>query len=168
MSTRSLKDDNGVVWFPIIDIVGYTLKDTNENLKPSCTSWLRRNVPTGSVKKINIKENGAKKGCKFICICSDEVLTLSIYETHILNGGDFRDRWSLLPDRPALSSNSKKELAWRHLYKWSLAEHNNKLKISTTEICKLRNISMQYRGIFSKDPDGSLSETLAEIEKAFS
>lgn len=141
MSTRSIERD-GTFWFPVIDLAGYKIKNEKNRIKPAVIAWLKRNLPDGSIDIFQLEE---KKKKKYVCLSSEASIIFGMYQNHIESGGDFRARWSELPDTPSLFKDSLKELSWKNLYKWSKSEHFAKTKIATRQLEKMRIFSEEYK-----------------------
>lgn len=140
--------EDGNMWFPLVDITT-SLKDAKGKIPVSLSSWLVRNLPNGSVRKVHFGRNVVNRAGKLVAVNSDNVKYVNMYENYVRSGKDFRAKWSDLPDEPSFNIDIKYELSWKHCYKWSKVEHAKNTKLTDKALAEMRKI---YDMVLSKVP----------------
>lgn len=117
--------EDGQTWFPVLDIT-YWSRD-GDKLHAAATRWLKNNISENGIRRIKFDRTVGQRAGNLLCVNSDNVALVGMYEAHIRSKKDFRAKWADLPDTPAFTTEATKELCWRNIYKWSKAEHNKRL-----------------------------------------
>lgn len=146
---------DGKLWFPVIDIVRHS--KVGGTVHKSASSWLKRNLPVGGIKKIKCVGSVVNKGGNLLCVDSDSVRIVGMYESHLKSGMDFRVKWADLPDTPVFDSEIKRELSWKNLYKWSKTEHHLNTGLDQNSVSKLRAIYVTLENRLDREKLSKLS-----------
>lgn len=145
--------EEGSLWFPVEELVGYKLTKPCGKIATGFSSWLNRNLPEGSVRKLPFKRTTSKRGGKLLCVNSDNIKIVGMYQKHIEGGGDFRAKWADLPDSPSFDTNIKWELSWRNAYKWSKPEHIKNSGIDVNQLAEIRKVHLLYSELIHPQPE---------------
>ena len=130
--------DNNKLWFPVVDLTRYSKQ--GKSLHPAATRWLKNNLVESGIKKLRFKGTTVQRGGDLLCVDSDNLRIVGMYEKHLQAGKDFRAKWSELPDTPCFPTDTKKELSWRNLYTWSKTDHQKNSGLCQKRLAELRNL----------------------------
>lgn len=158
------KIEDNKLWFPVVDITKYS-KD-GKNLHRAATRWLKNNLSGDGFRKLKVGGTVSQKGGLLLCVNSDNLRIVGMYESHLRSGKDFRAKWADLPDTPSFPSETKKELSWRNLYAWSKTEHRKNSGLCDSHICELRRVASIISERFDiKSPEKIMSfrEAVAKL-----
>lgn len=157
------KIEEGKIWFPIIDITKYC--QDGKSLHKAAVSWLKNNLEESGIKKIYVEGSINQKAGKVLCVDSDNIRIVGMYESHLFSGKNFRAKWSELPDSPCFPSETKKELSWKNLYKWSKAEHLKNCGVNDKTIQYLRVVAREVENKTGmKNPEEMITFNQALVE----
>lgn len=145
---RCTIEDNKV-WFPVVDITRYS-KD-GKSLHNAASRWLKNNLSEDGFKKLRLKGTATQRGGVLMCVDSDNLRIVGMYESHLRSGKDFRAKWAELPDTPCFPTETKKELSWRNLYSWSKIEHQKNSGLCQKQISELRTLLFAVADRLSMD-----------------
>lgn len=158
------KIEDNKFWFPLVDITRYSKQ--GNRLHKSAINWLKNNLAAESFRKIRVEGTTTQRGGVVICVDSDSLRIVGMYESHLQTGKDFRVKWSDLPDTPNFPSKTKKELSWRNLYIWSKTEHQKNSGLCAKQLSELRAMyfNIKYK-LDIEDPckEMSLKEVLTKL-----
>jgi hypothetical protein len=163
MSNLTTVNVSGRKFFVIEEIASCCIKTPASKLKPAAIAWLKRNLPQKDIIKTSILLPSKKRPLKKFCISSDAINILGVYQAHIESGGDFRARWSDLPDSPSFYHDAKIDISWRNLYSWSYTEHFYNTRLDKKRINDMRSVFSLYFERFGVDPVCSLKEAKEQL-----
>lgn len=161
METVRCKIEDGKLWFPVSDITAYS--KMGKKLHNSAKRWLKNNLNPSGFKRLHVSGSVIHRAGNFLCVDSENLRIVGMYEAHLKTGKDFRAKWAELPDTPCFPSDVKKELSWRNLYKWSKAEHRKNSGLGDAEVSELRRIAMLV-GKHFESPEKMMSLEEAKIK----
>lgn len=152
---------DGRYWYPVLD-TAHSLRSQKGGLRAGVAAWLRNNLPDSDVQTLSFPKTDGRKAGRLIAVAHDQLRIVGMYASHIAKGGNFRARWSELPDYPDFDREMKVEAAWRNLYRWSRATHKSRGGIPQHLVSEMRQISQYYYLRHGENPQGSWEETKAE------